>query len=243
MDNYKIKVNGSTEFKEVRKLLEQLGFEWVGSFPECSDWFSHLYTRGGKCSYLPIQMWNELEDSIKELTLPQLRDLVVLKRNDVKDATHIDPEDGLKYVDLSGKWHWFNDELCEDFPDFGWHESANTREHDDHALKLINSFKDQGLISGAEAMIAALDDKDVQWQWVEGSGNWRAFNDEEWTVEDLKSNRHIFRIRPSTIKVNAELPKPLRELQQNTTVYAVTYEFKSREERNAFARKLRGNNS
>lgn len=112
-------------------------------------------------------------------------------------------------------------------------------------LKLVPKSKpqDPALISGADAMIAAIDGKDVEYEWIEGSGNWRSFNDEEWSAEDLKSGAYRFRLKPTTLTVNAELPKPQKETQHNSLVYAVTYEFKSREERNAFADKLRGTNS
>ena len=49
----------------------------------------------------------------KELTIPRLRDKVVLKRNDVGDATH--SVDGLNgsAINLSGKWYAFNFNIRE----------------------------------------------------------------------------------------------------------------------------------
>ncbi|MDS7927631.1 hypothetical protein [Acinetobacter sp. V115_6] len=70
--------------------------------------------------------------------------------------------------------------------------------------------QDQGLISGAEAMIAALDDKEVEYRWVDGSCNWRPFNDEDWSVEDLKSGTYSFRLKPQTIKLELEIPAPYK---------------------------------
>ncbi|EXH20846.1 AB1gp47 domain protein, partial [Acinetobacter baumannii 1237893] len=75
-----------------------------------------------------------------------------------------------------------------------------------------------GLISGAEAMIAALDDQEVEYRWVDGSCNWRPFNDEDWSVEDLKSGTYSFRLKPQTIKLELELPKPF-EPEEDCHVY------------------------
>ncbi|MFI7914192.1 hypothetical protein ACFMKF_24580, partial [Acinetobacter baumannii] len=61
--------------------------------------------------------------------------------------------------------------------------------------------------------------------------------------ERIKESGFKYRLKPTTLTVNAELPKPNKETQHNSLVYAVTYEFKTREERNAFADKLRGTNS
>ncbi|OTL66908.1 hypothetical protein B9Y25_05370, partial [Acinetobacter baumannii] len=88
MDNYKIKVKDEAESKEAQELFEQLGFKWAGDYPVDGDWYSHLYAENSNCCYLSPYVWGGLGDRFKELTLPQLRDLVVLRRNDVKDATH-----------------------------------------------------------------------------------------------------------------------------------------------------------
>lgn len=105
--------------------------------------------------------------------------------------------------------------------------------------------QDPALISGADALAGitniqhAYDDRDV-WYTTQYS----TLTIPEILKGETSDGRKInFRLKPPTISVNAELPKPSRELQQNTEVYAVTYEFKTREERNAFADKLRGTNS
>lgn len=103
MENLKIKVNSIEEGKEAQELFFELGFGWhakgkVVSYLDkiLSDYFGWLVLR--KPSYLTktvIQVGSGFEDC-KEITLPQLRDMVVLKRNDPKDATHI-RGDGKKY--------------------------------------------------------------------------------------------------------------------------------------------------
>ncbi|MEX5367765.1 hypothetical protein WCE00_12480 [Acinetobacter haemolyticus] len=76
MNNYKIKVNDEADSKEAQELFEQLGFTWAGDNPENGDWYSHLYAENSTCCYLSPYVWGGLGDRFKELTLPQLRDLV-----------------------------------------------------------------------------------------------------------------------------------------------------------------------
>lgn len=225
MDNYKIKVKDEAESKEAQELFVQLGYE-LFKFKRIGI----VATEDNGTVYPDvIGNWDAYEG--KELTLPQLRDLVVLKRNDINDANYRSKKvsdglyfktcDGIFYFMFEGKW-------------------VLSEIRTDEGLEPIN--QDPALISGADAMIAAIDGKDVEYEWIEGSGNWRSFNDEEWSAEDLKSGGYKFRFKPTTLTVNAELPKPSNVTLHNQN-YSVTYEFKSREERNAFADKLRGTNS
>ncbi|AMX20209.1 hypothetical protein IEC338SC_3095 [Acinetobacter pittii] len=111
-------------------------------------------------------------------------------------------------------------------------------------LKLVDK-KDPVLISGAEAHQALLAGENVQYSGDGGEEHWdTALNCNIGVfLNQEKFPSFKFRIAPRTIKVNSELPKPNKETQHNSLVYAVTYEFKTREERNAFADKLRGTNS
>jgi len=102
VENYKIRVNSEAESREVQGLLEKLGFKkfvW-GTY---SDYFifanSNYYSRDN--------ISNFSECDYKEITLPELRDLVVLKRNDVGDATHESPCGELKFILLGDWWNLF----------------------------------------------------------------------------------------------------------------------------------------
>ena len=101
MSNYKIRVNSEAESKEIQINLEQLGFKksvwWI---------FVHnSYFSFANCNYYSRDdIENFSECDYKEITLPELRDLVVLKRNDVGDATHEDYT-GLKYLLLTHTRH------------------------------------------------------------------------------------------------------------------------------------------
>lgn len=106
--------------------------------------------------------------------------------------------------------------------------------------------QDPALISGAEAKLAWAKGESVQFrdEFDKWYADWTDLNIKKtgFWITDFDLPHHQFRIKP-TITVNAELPKPHKETQLNTEVFAVTYEFKTREERNAFADKLRGANS
>ena len=192
--------------------------------------------------------WSFHGSDEKELTLPQLRDLVVLKRNDVKDATHT-CENDFKYICIDERWHLMTTD--------GWFPvSVNPK-----ALKPIQTVqavlndldelreeykdynKDPALISGAEAYDLIGKRVDVEALCSQGDGTFKWEDAKHLPACDILNDGFDFRLKPTTLKVNAELPKPNKETQHNSLVYAVTYEFKSREERNAFANKLRGTNS
>ncbi|EMQ0069244.1 TPA: hypothetical protein NU643_000733 [Acinetobacter baumannii] len=216
MNNYKIKVKDEAESKEVQELFFRLG-------AKRPDGTTNLYHSPSVFGLLVVEgLLNYVfadvvfrDSGAKELTLPQLRDLIVLKRNDVKDATHT-CENNFKYICIENRWYLMTTD--------GWFQvSVNPK-----ALKPIQTVEavlnnldelreeykdyhqDQGLISGAEAMIAALDDQEVEYRWVDGSCNWRPFNDEDWSVEDLKSGTYSFRLKPQTIKLELEIPAPYK---------------------------------
>lgn len=191
MDNYKIKVKDEAESKEAQELFFELGYSWLG----CGKYYNRIGNYTFITAY-PDEMLLRMGwggDTDKELTLPQLRDLVVLKG---KDAELV--EQSKKFI---------------------------TPDH-------LDRF---------QAAKAHLEGKAVQ--FMLSNGAFYDITDDSTVGIFSPEGGYSFRLKPTTLTVNAELPKPSREFQQNTEVYAVTYEFKTREERNAFADKLRGTNS
>ncbi|HAV3998535.1 hypothetical protein ORU28_13875 [Acinetobacter baumannii] len=196
MDNYKIKVNDEAESKEAQELLKQLGFQeegFTGIGLPC-----YLATwDGGYADYY----FGSLSEGRKreELTLPQLRDLVVLKRNDVKDATHEDQYgdkwlylDERHYVYLNDQWDLPIGEFLERYE-----------------LKPILPVKkqDPALISGAEAKLAWAKGEIVEYfrksrdEWFEVKGN---------TFVSVFDTAEKLRIKPQTIKLELEIPAPYK---------------------------------
>ena len=114
MQNYKIKVTPETS-AEVQELFFELGGKWTtfgsnvkhvhGDLKLSKIYFSNGVISGG---------WSErnFENGVEqEITLPQLHDLVVLKRNDVGDATHAGKNGQKYYISencakeyVCGKW-------------------------------------------------------------------------------------------------------------------------------------------
>ena len=89
MENLKIRVNSEAENKEAQELFFGLGYK------DRKNWTQR------NPIHESIQAWadgeftfslnhNQVSVGFKEITLPQLRDLVVLKRNSIDDATHTD---------------------------------------------------------------------------------------------------------------------------------------------------------
>lgn len=256
MDNYKI-INTYTN--EIIKALNDLGYVWTPmKFDEqdCllkAHWI--LAEQSGAITYASGTMIDSPLD-FKELTLPKLRDLVVLKRGDVKDANYTYAGNPVLKLETQDYKVW--DEAKQ-----AWLEYVGSQTDLRRGLKPIQTVqavlnnldelreeykdyhKDPALISGAEAKLAWAKGESVQFrdEFDKWYADWTDLNSKKngFCITDFDLPHHQFRIKP-TITVNAELPKPNKETQHNSLVYAVTYEFKTREERNAFADKLRGTN-
>lgn len=271
MDNYKIKVKDEAESKEAQELFFELGYS-----NRQSKRFGFVYTQDGVIGCDSMEHWDYYNDLCQELTLPQLRDLVVLKRNDVKDATHTNLDNGLYFLSSDNviyRWEekWVRS-ILNDSEDYNLiiQHGLNPIEKPKTSYlvnyKMKNEFvatnpckpidystlvmggkdtfikpQDPALISGDVALDALKAKKEVEYCGEGINDSW--LSAETLPVVYFLTDSFKFRLKPTTLKVNAELPKPSKEFQQNTEVFAVTYEFKTREERDAFADKLRGTNS
>ncbi|MCW1517775.1 hypothetical protein [Acinetobacter baumannii] len=215
MDNYKIKVNDEAESKEAQELFVKLGFEKTGF--TCDEFPCYLATwEGGFSDYVLDSL--SVSRERKELTIPQLRDLVVLKRNDVKDANCIDKKREAWYLASDGTYYaWQYRKLCWDTE-----SDACVEAHD---IKPINQPQAPALISGAEALRALIDGHEVQGR-LENQVQWTDINpksDDTLVKSFLTEKNRIgircyFRFKPQTIKLELELPKPF-EPEEDCHVY------------------------
>ncbi|AYP68870.1 hypothetical protein [Acinetobacter phage vB_AbaM_IME285] len=194
MESYKICVNNEAESKEAQELFFELGYSWPG----CVKYYNNIGSYTFIAAYPDEMLLRWRGDTDKELTLSQLHDLVVLKRNDVKDANYrsksvldgfyFKSSDGVFYFMFEGKWV---------------RSTTNT----DEGLEPITKGLD--LISGADALRALADGKEVEFK--DGAGKW----------ENIKYHMNLdlsmflaapewmmFRLKPQTVKVEIELPKP-----------------------------------
>lgn len=221
MDNYKIKVKDEASADEARDLFKKLGYHpdnssyepyvgWVAVFEDGSgSFYSHNMN---------------LNDCV-EITIAQLRDLVVLKRNDINDATHT-CENDFKYICIDERWNLMTTD--------GWfHVSVNPKalkpikkhletvtgrfdENGEHHLTFSNGTeeKDPALISGADVPRLIKEGNQIQLRAAIGFklGEWKDLDlerdEEELTLGDLINSRFEWRLKPQTIKVELELPKP-----------------------------------
>ncbi|MDG9779487.1 hypothetical protein N7565_18880 [Acinetobacter baumannii] len=209
MDNYKIKVKDEAESKEAQELFFALG----ASRPDGTKNTYHsptvfgLLVVDGLLNYVFAE--SVFYDSkAKELTLPQLRDLVVLKCNDSRDANvnqggeipclydlYLTADKEL-YFYHCGKGKWLLSNLNHDEDYYATLKPIEKSEHQAPAL-----------ISGADALRALADGKEV-----EGFSE----ENEEWipivyfSVQEVVNGLYKFRLKPQTIKLELELPKPFK---------------------------------
>lgn len=101
MNNYKVKVNNEAESREAQELFFELGASWCFG-KEINEDLPHnreivLHNSGTQLFWAHVYEHKNFDDA-KEITLPQLKDMVVLKRNNIKDATHTDQDDWKWYI-------------------------------------------------------------------------------------------------------------------------------------------------
>lgn len=102
--NYKIEVKSEAESKEAQEFFVVLGAVCCSGLEKNKN-VNFLFMNSGFVTACKLQE-NFDKSRCKEITLPQLRDMVVLKRNDVGDATHGNAM--YPYVRLSDGWYYFD---------------------------------------------------------------------------------------------------------------------------------------
>lgn len=211
MENYKIKVNDKAESKEAQELFFELGYSWYGnkkqvSYLEIIDKgeFSHLLAWSVGSFEKVIQMGCGSEDA-KELTLSQLRTMVVLHRNDVNDANlklFISPSQGCLSL------YKASDDVFYVYADKSkcWDKSRSVGIKNKDLEPIQDSKKDeQVLISGADALRALADGKEVEFFYRDV---WDSIG-EMIVIDHFTNDKFKFRIKPRTITLNGiEIPAP-----------------------------------
>ncbi|ELX04544.1 hypothetical protein ACINNAV57_A0081 [Acinetobacter baumannii Naval-57] len=193
MDNYKIKVKDEQNFKEVVSLINTLGYGINFSYSNASgEVVKGLFLkRNGLVEWTHRDTYFDFNDS-KELTLPQLRDLVVLKRNDVKDATHRDKRDESIYLTSDKVIYYWQGEWCKS----AINKSNDYENYIANSLTPIAQPQDPALISGAEAKLAWANGVDIQIKNV-NCVNWYDLDESKYNLDifdccvDFRSNQTI----------------------------------------------------
>lgn len=206
MENLKIRVNNEAESKEAQELFCTLGLNPVsisnigfpkslvsfnnGDFTDCHNEF---HTLNGK-----------------EITIQQLRDMVVLKRNDRNDRTHTDQDGWSWFISADGKGYVFGagnpnglhqwDESSLDHVDLkpiekemnildtGRHTMKEflVKHNDTWTLQLLDSDTEENSFrlavpDGAELLTQCLDDGEHFKLWWKGKSKICIGYDKDWS--------------------------------------------------------------
>ena len=196
LGNFKIKVNNESESKEAQELFFELGYYWVTGTDVANFEAKFLFVKNNKItmSYCSDHF---SDNNSCEITLNQLKDMVVLHRNDVNDATH-------EFVSGS-KVYVSSDDVCYEYIDSNW--VMFTTGSNGVVMKPIKAETEQGLINGVDAFNSKMAGEAVLWK-TEG-GDWQEWTDvTSWSKSALTGGKYSFKIKPQTIKLSLEIPAP-----------------------------------
>lgn len=208
LGNYKIRVNNEAESKEAQELFFELGYR-IGACTMEGFPYSIVAQKdySSRCGDL-----NSFKRH-KELTLPKLKDMVVLHRNDVDDWNCVDPEFKEQKLYLcSDKALYVFDDLTNT-----WKLSSKNgvdlvlnrliMRGDKSLNNLISGNPEQGLVTGSDAFNAKMAGESVLWK-MEG-GDWQEWTDCTcWSKVALTDAKYSFKIKPKTVKIEIEIPAP-----------------------------------
>ena len=208
MKNYKIKVNNEADSKEAQELFFELGYYCNTGLGVNNLGAKFLYVKNSKIT-MGFCSGNFSDSNHCELTLPQLRDFVVLHRNDVKDANYTCSGKPVLKLDTQDYKVW-------DPKNNTWTEHVGSQTDLRKGIKPIQP--EQCLISGADALRALADGKEVEYSFVG-----------EWFVVGLKTELGIFhradvafRLKPQTITLSLEIPAPFEPKGGETAYFLST---------------------
>jgi len=112
MENLKIQVNGEGESIEAQELFIQLGYKRAQAWNKRTVEFepNQIFAKGGILTWMHNDRILFEKHENKEITLQELRDKVILHRNDPEDATHtynLTSGECMGCVLIGEWWHWF----------------------------------------------------------------------------------------------------------------------------------------
>ena len=217
LGNFKIKVNNELESKEAQELFFELGYCWNTGLGVKNLDAKFLYAKRntitmGYCSD------NFSDSGSEQLTLSKLRDLVVSYRNDMNDWNCIDPEFKEQKLYLCSDKDLY---VFDDVRNY-WKVSSKNgvdlvlnrliMKGDESFNSLIGGIS-EGLISGADALRAIADGKEVEY-FSNTDYTWKSIFKYHQSLETIANNEidinHKFRLKPRTIKFEVEIPKPFQ---------------------------------
>ena len=197
--NYKIRVTPETS-TEVQELFFALGFEWGSGR-------THYYHPSMDIIFVDDDGMFFREKSevmpkgeYQEITLPQLRDMVVLKRNDMNDATHKDSYGRLWIIGDNVQYLWNLDSKSwkETQPMNLTFKELKNIEHISIET-IINDKECQKEMTWQDALRAVADGKEIQQYCLDC---WVDINQHiEFSLYHFKNGK--FRLKPKTVTLEA----------------------------------------
>lgn len=133
--NYKIKVESNVE--EIQDLFIQLGCTYFNH--TVSD-KNYMLIEDGKAFFYKFKKSFDKSKS-KEITLPELRDLVVLRRGLIEDATHENTVTGSKVLQLGGKNYYWQDGKWNEYPCGVDIKPIEKKEMKEYLIKINGAYK------------------------------------------------------------------------------------------------------
>ena len=213
MENLKIKVSNEAESREAQELFFELGCDYK-TLPKKTPIYYARYLFVSCRGVMQVGSKNESNHfnahGYKEITLPQLRDMVILHRNNPDDATHT--KDFVNYfVSSEDKIYWYGKNE--------WVYSGVAKI--DGLIQIQKpqpkSDIDSDLISGADALKALAAGKEVQYSHEEIPvlDQWATIrNLEEYSLDYFlkPDTKFKFRLKPRTLKIgDIEITAPETE--------------------------------
>lgn len=185
--NYKIKVTPETS-AEVQELFFELGCKWhSGSKVVLHTNMPYLFVYKKTITFV-FSDESFVESAHQEITLPQLRDIVVLNKNNVEDATHKDKDDKLYYESSNLELYIYTPrevwEMCD-----GKYIIID--------LKRIDGMNDE--INWEEALQHFLAGRYVE--MLDSHNQWEDMK--EFYLHDIATNGNQFRLKPKTIYIES----------------------------------------
>lgn len=209
LGNFKIKVNNELESKEAQELFFELGYCWNTGLGVKNLDAKFLYAKRntitmGYCSD------NFSDSGSEQLTLSKLRDLVVSYRNDMNDWNCIDPEFKEQKLYLCSDKDLY---VFDDVRNYWKVSSKNGVDlvlnrlimKGDESFNSLISGISEGLISGADALRAIADGKEVEYLYGD---KWLSVVGEQVLITAVTDDKFKFRLKPRTITLNVEIPAP-----------------------------------
>lgn len=215
MKEFKLKVDCG-QVSEIVELTQSLGYRIVRHDPT-----SYFVAYGDSSSGFTTERVFDGSPECEEITLQQLRDMAVLHRNDMGDATH-ESLHRVGYLSSDGVEYLFN--FCNN----KWFISTSMSFASENMVEInpIKKDKDmENLISGKEALIALANGEKV----LIRNHHWDNFDDltQDFSLNVFFMGEYEFKLKPRTIKIgDIEVPAPF-EPKEGDVYYYINNFYKS----------------